>query len=72
MYGLYMHWPTSTFACKCDTRRIFLFNNWREASAARGGSDVQNSFATSPRRALGMKNNLVIYGNKLVHGDCRW
>ena len=24
MYGLYMHWPSSTFACKCDVHRILL------------------------------------------------
>ncbi len=25
MYGLYMHWPPSTFACKCDVHRTFSF-----------------------------------------------
>ena len=25
IYCLYMHWPTSTFACKCDVHRIFSF-----------------------------------------------
>ena len=28
MYGLYMHWPPSTFACKCGVHRIFIILSW--------------------------------------------
>ncbi len=47
MYGMFMHWPPSTFACKCDMYIVHFYTRY---------SIGPNETLKSPKQQVGFMN----------------